>query len=983
MNLVIIKMEKQLNNLHYKTRTATINLLVGVLLVVFFMSFASAEFLSTITTKDSPAYVTDLGAKEYPQIVVKDLMGLGKDLATITLTKHDTTCGASCLSEFTIVTGEESALIDDIKFYTLSNDGEVYSSPVEQSIRSYQINYWGNIIDYETQCVYSKAIIDEKNGTEYTPQTCSQVEIGSHNGWVSYNIGEKLPTGTYQIQLLGEKRPSRSVDWIIETQGKTIYSLATWGNISLGDEAEVILNNPTDNSNTTSLVTFNVSANVTTATLVNFTLYDNSTGTWGARNTTNADSSIAINYEPTVDNTYTSSSTTEARGQTFTTISQIYLDKIGLKMLLESGTPSGNVNFYIYSTSLGLPTGSPISSGTKLANTFAGSLTEYNITMSAITLNASTQYAIVFVNSGSYNIGMGVYNGGGYSGGQSISTSSYPTDWSGSTKDAWFKIYPSSNITKTTIFYNTYPVGSTYKWNVQACDSDGDCGFATANRTFSTSLSITGESYSSSILTGSITPIIINITTGGTNINYAYLNYNGTQILGSLSNVGNDYTITVNKVIPSISSTTNITFNWSIIQGSITTITTSHNQTIQSIGVDDCSVNTVKLFDLYLRDEESYINITNSSIDTYTNINSTIEIDLNVYSKVELLNILNFSKLYYNKNPASVCLSVNLSNSSYYMDATFKYFAEPYAQENYNIQRYNLNATTLYQNITLYDLLLTKSTEFQISLLSKGYSPIANALIVIDKRYVSEGIFKTVEIAKTDSNGKTVVHLDEKDATYNIYAYKNGVLITSYTNVVAVCQDILTGTCTITLREASDTSTLFNTTSDKKINYDLTYNSGTKILTLTFSSINTTLYNVSIESYMQTEIGSSLLCTNSLYVGSGTLTCNVTGATGKSSIVTFIYVDGDLIDVEVINIASTGVFSTAGYLIFFLLIVTVIFMFYGSKTGMVIGAILGLIASGYMGLVEGSKFGLGSAIIWFIVAGVILLYKLNSNGGSQ
>jgi len=354
-----------------------------------------------------------------------------------------------------------------------------------------------------------------------------------------------------------------------------------------------------------------------------------------------------------------------------------------------------------------------------------------------------------------------------------------------------------------------------------------------------------------------------------------------------------------------------------------------------------------------------------------------------LYSKEDLSSILTFAKSYPNINPATICSSTNLSTSSYYMDATFKYYAEGYAQENYNIQRYNLNSSTIYQNITLYDLLTSKAVEFQISLLSKAYAPISDALIRVDRKYVSEGIFKTVEIAKTDTDGKTVIHLDEKDATYNIYAYKNGVLITSYLSVVAVCQDILTGTCTITLREPSGISSIFNATSDKRINFNMAYDESTKILTLTFSSINTTLYNVSIESYIQTETGSSFICSNSLYAASGSITCNVTAASGKSSITTFIYVDGDLIDINVINIASRGVFSVIGYFIFFIMIITIIFMFSGSKTGMVIGAIVGIIACGYMGIVESGTFAFGSALIWLVVAGVILLYKLNSNGGGH
>ncbi len=43
-------------------------------------------------------------------------------------------------------------------------------------------------------------------------------------------------------------------------------------------------------------------------------------------------------------------------------------------------------------------------------------------------------------------------------------------------------LFSTAYTTRTSVFTNTYPKGSSI-WNIQACDSDGDCGFATENRT--------------------------------------------------------------------------------------------------------------------------------------------------------------------------------------------------------------------------------------------------------------------------------------------------------------------------------------------------------------------------------------------------------------------------------------------------------------------------------------------------------------------
>jgi len=62
---------------------------------------------------------------------------------------------------------------------------------------------------------------------------------------------------------------------------------------------------------------------------------------------------------------------------------------------------------------------------------------------------------------------------------------------------------------------------------------------------------------------------------------------------------------------------------------------------------------------------------------------------------------------------------------------------------------------------------------------------------------------------------------------------------------------------------------------------------------------------------------------------------------------------------------------------------TLTFMFSTSKSGIIVSSIIGFIAAAYMGIIEGGVLGIGSSIIWLVVAGVILLWKLNSNGGSD
>lgn len=203
-------------------------LFLFLFLGLFLVSFTSAILDATIENaelKEDLKLSVSESASKYPSLEIKSFFGLGETKAQLVLTEHDETCGDTCLSEFTIVTFEESSLIDDIRFYTLSEDGVNFATPKEQPIRNYEIYYWGEKSNYEIQCTNGEYNIE--NGS-YN-QNCENVEIEKSFDWIPLNLGQELTAGTYQIRLMGEKRPNRAVDWIIETQGRIINEWAVWG----------------------------------------------------------------------------------------------------------------------------------------------------------------------------------------------------------------------------------------------------------------------------------------------------------------------------------------------------------------------------------------------------------------------------------------------------------------------------------------------------------------------------------------------------------------------------------------------------------------------------------------------------------------------------------------------------------------------------------------------------------------------------------
>ena len=88
-----------------------------------------------------------------------------------------------------------------------------------------------NVDVFETQCVKGKEIIDEKNGTKYFEQKCSQVFKETIKQWNPYDYNKKYKADTYNWRIEGSKKSSTMLDWILETyEGDVKLSdWAVWG----------------------------------------------------------------------------------------------------------------------------------------------------------------------------------------------------------------------------------------------------------------------------------------------------------------------------------------------------------------------------------------------------------------------------------------------------------------------------------------------------------------------------------------------------------------------------------------------------------------------------------------------------------------------------------------------------------------------------------------------------------------------------------
>ena len=443
-------------------------------------------------------------------------------------------------------------------------------------------------------------------------------------------------------------------------------------------------------------------------------------------------------------------------------------------------------------------------------------------------------------------------------------------------------------INKDVVTCNTY---TNISWEssenkfISYCANDTaenyNCSSAEVNITY---YELLNESYISTTTSGMINSF--NATFNSPEqITIAYLNYNGTNYLGSISSSGDTYVLSKNKEASIVDAETNITFYWNITTaGGNNFVTTSHNQTVIPLVVNEtCGAGMYVVYNFTLLDERTQLKINE------TGNSSTVDINLNLYNSDRSTQITNFSHRYSSTNPVAICISNNLSDGGIYsLDLQVKYDGANYSEEYYNIRNYNLNASSLNQSINLYELDDTNAQKFKLIIKDSSYLPIDQAIVRIERKYVENGTFYVTEIPITDSLGFTSASLEVDDVIYNFYIYdSNNNLISSFENVRAICQTPLVTECSIDFN-AFQTGINIPSSSDRDFEFTLGYNETTKSITSTFNIPSGTPATIYLEVIREDVLGTAV-CSDTLTSASGTLSCLVPSSFGNSTVLAKVY----------------------------------------------------------------------------------------------
>lgn len=479
--------------------------------------------------------------------------------------------------------------------------------------------------------------------------------------------------------------------------------------------------------------------------------------------------------------------------------------------------------------------------------------------------------------------------------------------------------------------------------------------------------------YNNKTFSGLYEQFKLNITKDSSyTISSVNLFYNGTSNFLSFTNNINQLLIK-NISIPNINANTNLSFKWIINFSDSSSVNSGDfNQSVFIINIDDCSAFTNIFLNLTLIDEVSQKNL-DGKIESYISLNSFMG-----------NNLYNFSNIFSGNN-SKFCSNYNLNSSNYLLNSIIKYYEQNHTTEYYNILNLSMMNLNIPYNIYLYDLNNSLSTDFLITFKDKNFLKKENVLIYLQREYIAENnSFKTIELPKTDSNGQTSAHLVQKDIVYNIIAYDstNGNVLAFLNNVVAFCEDATIGNCKININEESAINEIFNYNENIPIRYsNLNYNDTSRILSTTFFTSDGSIKNVQMMVFKSDYFGNITACNNSIYSSSGTLSCTIPSSIGNSTLDIKFYVDGDLV-IQDYKSTDSSTYGDSGYFILLLMIILLSFLFIDSKTIQLIVTALIFVSGIGLSLIKGTIIGLTSGILSFIIAIIILAWKVNKEGDS-
>jgi len=500
---------------------------------------------------------------------------------------------------------------------------------------------------------------------------------------------------------------------------------------------------------------------------------------------------------------------------------------------------------------------------------------------------------------------------------------------------------------------------------------------ATSNTSWIVSLSEISQTYNNFTVEGSSERFDVRVSVDPSyTILAATLTYNGTDYSGTLTYEGSHiYNATKSIIIPQIGNEENVSFQWAFILNDSTVVNSlAHNQTIVNISIDDCTTNTKLLYNFTIYDEKNQNFIVNDS-----NSNITANLNIQIYNYNGVSSIATYNKSFSGLNPFYICTNNNLSGggnlTSY---GEIEYSAEEYATEFYHLQNESVNINDFPTKISLYLLNNSFNQPFKISYKNENLLPVSDALVIIERKYINENIFRVVEVPITDSFGETIGNLEKNDVIYNFIIKKGGITLATFNNKRVVCQNPTIENCIILLNNFGGAIEVTDFEEENDLAYTISHNRETRVVTVNFTVPSGTVSTYRINVTKQDALG-SFACTDSVISSAGVLSCTVPASIGNSTVKAVLYRDDEMVAFGNLPLSQSPSEIYGSVLILLSLFILLTLIGAGisdSPIYTIIFFMLGVILLGVLNLVANNGFiGGASTVLWVIIAIILISTK--------
>lgn len=253
-------------------------------------------------------------------------------------------------------------------------------------------------------------------------------------------------------------------------------------------------------------------------------------------------------------------------------------------------------------------------------------------------------------------------------------------------------------------------------------------------------------------------------------------------------------------------------------------------------------------------------------------LNSSLEIDGSYWFN-NISETINYHMYFNRSHTYDLCFYPN--NITFYTDAYIKYKTNNGFSHRYYLVNQSLNSTI--KNITMYNFdTQTDISDLKITARYKdNYTYYENIIAKLQRRYVSEGVWRTVQMDKAGDYGLLFFNIKEEDTDYKII-FQDGFnqVVKTTESMKFVCSS---GICELTfLLDPYSTISI-----GSEISHDWDYDNETGLINLTWLNADGDSSTVNLLITKETMTGTATICDITQTAAAGNIGCNVTAYTGS------------------------------------------------------------------------------------------------------